>query len=54
MTANDLFIALDSATAGRRASRFVEPERHAGPSLLERIAARLRAASAPNPASVRA
>ena len=45
MTANNLFIALESASAGRRPSRFVEAERASGPSLLERIAARLRTAA---------
>lgn len=53
MTANDLFIALESSTGGRRATRFVEPERAAGPSLIERIAARLRAASTPSSAPAR-
>lgn len=53
MTANALFISLESASAGRRRSRFVEPERASGPSLLERIVARLRAAAQPATAAAR-
>jgi hypothetical protein len=53
MTANDLFLALETSTSGRRPPRFVEPERPAGPSLAKRLAARFRPALSPVSAPAR-